>query len=79
MTTSNLGTLLKDATNEQLLAALAAQVRRTCPDDATKITVEITHGGHEQFITTTGEGYLRAKGINMRNLRGEWILKEGGA
>lgn len=67
--------LLKNATKEQLLDALAAQVRRTCPDDATKITVEITHGGHEQFITTTGEGYLRANGVNMRNLRGEWIVK----
>ena len=77
MITAKMQAILKEFTKEQLALLVAEHVKRNCPNDATKATIEVTADGVEVFVTTTGEGFLRAKGTNMRNLRGEWILKGG--
>ena len=43
------------------------------PKDTTSVTVTLTAQGLETSVTSTTAEELKAQGIAMRNLAGEWI------
>lgn len=52
---------------------LLSVLKKKAHDYATSYKLFINCEGAESSMTTTGAEYLKAKGISMRNIRGEWI------
>jgi len=72
-TKENLEWVAKSITVSDAEEILLSVLKEKAHDAATSYKLVINCDGVDSSMTTTGAGYLKANGISMKNIRGEWI------
>jgi len=66
---------MNEQSMSELISALEKKIKQKYSKamNCTKVTLEFTADGVEEYITTTGVEYVKAKGVNVKDINGRQI------